>query len=152
MDTGLGGLDIQQHLGSSERILSVFRPFYATSHRVLRLDPEDGPSRGYLLEIHYNQLTSVDLVRRSNHLLMAAGTIMVILGLLLTTVLFFSSIFAVLVGAGFLFVGFKGKPGYYQISARDLPRQAERYWQVEYNRSGSFIATIRSAIGQMPDF
>jgi hypothetical protein len=33
-----------------------------------------------------------------------------------------------------------------------MPKHAERYWQVEYNRSGNFIATVRSAIGQMPDF
>ena len=112
----------------------------------------DGPSRGHLLEIHYNQLTSVDLVRRSNHPVMVMGTIMIVLGLMLTVILFFSSIFAILVGAGFLFVGFQGKPGYFQISARDMPQEAQRYWQVDYNRSGSFIATLRSAIGELPDF
>jgi hypothetical protein len=63
-----------------------------------------------------------------------------------------SSIFAIVVGAGFLFVGFKGKPGYFQINARDMPQEAERYWQVDYERSGSFIATLRSVMGDMPDF
>ena len=152
MDTDIGGVEIQRHLAASERLLSVFRPFYATSFRVLRLDPVDGPSQGNLLAIPYSEITSVNLVRRSNHVVMGLGTALVILGLILTTLLFFSSLLAILVGAGFLLVGFNGKPGYYQISARGLPRKAERYWQVNYNRSGTFIATLRSAIGQMPDF
>lgn len=151
-DTGPGELAIQQHLVSSERLLSVFQPFYATSHRVLRLDPANGPSQGHLLEIHYNQLTSVDLMRRANHPMMIMGTVMIVLGLMMTLFYPISAVFAILVGAGFLFVGFKGKTGYFQINAREMPREAERYWQVDYKRSGSFIATLRSAIGEMPDF
>ncbi len=105
-----------------------------------------------MLEIPYSQLTSVDLMRRANHPMMVAGTFLIILGLFLTPLLVFSSIFAVIVGAIFLVIGARGKPGYYQLHAEGLPRQSQRLWQVEYNRSGSFIATLRSVIGQRPDF
>jgi hypothetical protein len=144
--------EIQSYLAPSERLLSVFGPFYATSYRVLRLDPPGGPSGGHLLEIPYNQLTSIDMVRRPNHPILALGTFLIILGLLLSMVLFFSTILVIMMGGALIYVGARGKPGYYQLYARDMPKHAERYWQVEYNRSGNFIATVRSAIGQMPDF
>ena len=83
MDARVGQINIQEYLAPAEKVLSVFGPFYATSHRVLRLDPEGGPSRGYLLEIHYNQVTSVELMRRANHPMMVMGAIMVLLGLFL---------------------------------------------------------------------
>jgi hypothetical protein len=92
------------------------------------------------------------MVRRPNHGVLALGTVLIILGLLLSMVLFFSTILVIIMGAVFLYIGARGKPGYYQLYARDMPKHAERYWQVEYNRSGNFIATVRSAIGQMPDF
>jgi hypothetical protein len=149
---GVNNVDIQPHLAQSEKVLSVFGPFYATSHRVIRLDSEKGPSRGHLLEIPYHQVTSVELMRRANHPVMALGAFIILMGFFLTGILFFSSIFAILVGGAILFAGARGRPGYYQIYARKMPRHAERYWQVEYNRSGSFIATVRSVIGQMPDF
>jgi len=152
LNNGAARPDIQSHLASSERVISVFGPFYATSSRVLRLDPPNGPSKGHLLEIPYNQLTSVEMVRRSNHPVLILGTVMVILGLMLSVVLFFSTILVILLGGAFLYVGAKGKPGYFQLSAREMPKQAEKFWQVEYDRSGNFIATVRSAIGQMPEF
>lgn len=153
---GAGGQDgnpgIYSYLNPSEQLLSVFGPFYATSHRVLRLDPPNGPSRGHLLEIPYHELTSIELVHRANHPVLALGTVMIILGLLLSMVLFFSTILVILLGAAFLYLGARGKPGYFQLHARDMPQHAQRYWQVQYDRSGNFIATVRSAIGQMPDF
>ena len=152
LDRSSSGPDIQSHLSSSERVLSVFGPFYATSNRVLRLDPPNGPSRGHLLEIPYSQLTAVEMVRRPNHPVLILGTVMVVLGLMLSLVLFFSTILVVLLGGAFLYVGARGKPGYFQLYAHDMPKRAEKFWQVEYDRSGNFVATVRSAIGQMPDF
>ena len=69
--------DIQSHLAASEHIISVFGPFYATSHRVLRLDPPNGLSQGHLLEIPYSQLASVEMVRRANHPVLALGTALI---------------------------------------------------------------------------
>ena len=80
------------------------------------------------------------------------GTVSVVVGLLVTSILVFSPIFAIIVGGLFLFIGAKGKAGYFQIYARDMPKHAEQYWQVAYERSGTFIATVRSVIGEMPDF
>lgn len=144
--------DIQSHLAASENIVSVFGPFYATSHRVLRLDPPNGPSRGHLLEIPYGQLASVEMVRRANHPVLALGTAMIILGIFILPFLPISAVFTLPIGGGVLYLGAKGKPGYFQLMAHDMPKEAEKYWQVEYNRSGNFIATVRSVIGQMPDF
>jgi hypothetical protein len=144
--------NIYTRLESSEKVLSVFGPFYATNHRVLRLDPLHGPSRGHLLEIRYHQLDSVEVVRRANHPVLALGTAMIILGLFIMPILPVSAILTLPIGGGLLYLGAQGKPGYYQLTARDMPREAEKYWRVEYHRSGNFIATVRSIIGQMPDF
>jgi hypothetical protein len=145
-------VDIQAHLSPSEKILSEFKPFYATSHRIIRVAPGDAGSRTRLLEIPYHQLTAVELMRRPNHPMMIIGTIMTAIGLYLATVPFITSIFAILAGAAVLAIGARGKLGYYQLHASGMPPEAERFWQVDYQRSGSFIATVRSAIGQLPDF
>lgn len=152
MEARVDNLNIYNHLASTEKLLSSFGPFHATSSRLLRLDPANGASRGHLLEIPYSQLVSIKLMRNANHPMLLTGTLIIILGFLLIPFLVFSSAFIILLGGVFLFLGMKGKAGYFQIYARDMPRQAERYWQVQYERSGSFIATIRSVIGEMPDF
>jgi hypothetical protein len=149
---GDGVPGIYSYLDPSEQLLSVFGPFFATSYRVLRLDPPRGPSRGHVLEIPYHQLTSIELVNRPNHPVLALGTVVIILGLFLSLILFFSTFLVLALGAVMLYLGMRGKPGYFQLYAQDMPRKAQRYWQVEYKRSGNFIATVRSAIGQMPDF
>ena len=144
--------NIHHYLATSERLLSSFAPFYATNYRVMRLDPPSGPSRGHLLEIPYQNLASVDMVRRANHPSLGLGAVMVILGLLMTPFLPISALFMLPLGGVFLYIGARGKPGYFQLQAREMPKQAQKYWQVNYERSGSFIATLRSAIGQMPEF
>jgi hypothetical protein len=151
-DYSIAPADIYSRLAASEKVLSVFGPFYATNHRVLRLDPPNGLSQGHLLEIPYSQLVSVEMVRRANHTVLALGTAMIILGLFIMPVLPISAVLTLPIGGGVLYLGAKGKPGYFQLMTRDMPKPAEKYWQVEYNRSGSFIATVRSVIGQMPDF
>ena len=144
--------NIYEHLAPSERLLSTFGSFYATNYRVLRMDRPQGPSRGYLLEIPYNRLLSVDLVRQANHPMLALGTVMALLGLFIMPVLPVSALLTLPIAGAILFVGARGKPGYFQIAAQDMPKQAEKLWRVEYERSGSFVATLRSAIGQMPDY
>lgn len=144
-------MDIQAHLSPSEKILSEFKPFYATSHRVIRMTPGDTATGAQLLEIPYHELTSVELMRRPNHPMMMMGTAMIAIGIFLATIPFVTSIFAILAGVAVLAIGARGKLGYYQLHARGMPPEAERLWQVDYHRAGSFIATVRSAIGQLPD-
>ena len=151
-DYSIAPVDIYSRLAASEKVLSVFGPFYATNHRVLRLDPPNCLSQGHLLEIPYSQLVSVEMVRRANHAVLALGTAMIILGLFIMPVLPISAVLTLPIGGGVLYLGAKGKTGYFQLMAHDMPKPAEKYWQVEYNRSGNFIATVRSIIGQMPDF
>ena len=151
-DYSIAPVDIYSRLAASEKVLSVFGPFYATNHRVLRLDPPNCLSQGHLLEIPYSQLVSVEMVRRANHAVLALGTAMIILGLFIMPVLPISAVLTLPIGGGVLYLGAKGKTGYFQLMAHDMPKPAEKYWQVEYNRSGNFIATVRSIIGQVPDF
>ena len=144
--------NIHSHLASSERLLSSFGSFHATNYRVLRLDPPEGPTKGRLLEIPYHRLISVDLVRRANHPLLVLGTVMVLLGLFIMPVLPVSALLTLPIAGGVLFMGARGKPGYFQLYTHDMPKREEGLWRVEYERSGNFVATLRSAIGQMPEF
>ena len=144
--------NIHSHLASAERLLGTFGSFHATNYRVLRLDPPGGPSNGRLLEISYHRLISVDLVRRANHPLLLLGTVMALLGVFIMPVLPVSALLTLPIAGGVLFMGARGKPGYFQLSAQDMPKREEKLWRVEYERSGSFVATLRSSIGQMPEF
>jgi hypothetical protein len=146
-----GQLSIQDYLSPSETLLGVFQPFYATSHRVIRLEPRRGQEGTRLLEITYQQLSSVRLVHQAYHPMLMVGTILVALGLYLATLPLITSVFPILFGAVFLFLGARGRPRYYQLHARDLPPETERWWRVEYAKSASFIATLRHAIGQGAD-
>jgi hypothetical protein len=92
------------------------------------------------MDIPYHQLTSVELVRRTNHPVM-----------ILATLLLISSILAILAGAVVLAIGARGKLGYYQLHSKSMAPEVKRLWQVEYQHSGSFIATLRSAAGQLSD-
>ncbi|HLF05414.1 MAG TPA: hypothetical protein VI855_09395 [Dehalococcoidia bacterium] len=141
-------MSIQDYLSPTETLLGVCPPFYATSRRVIRLEPRRGPEGAWLLEIPYQQLRSVRLVHQSHHPMLAVGTLMVLLGLYLTTLSLLTSVFPILAGAAFLVFGARGRPRYYQLHAPDLPPEAERWWRVEYAKSASFIATLRHAIGQ----
>jgi len=152
LETRAEGTSIYDSLAPRETVICTFGPFCATSFRLLRLDSKDGPSRGQILEIAYPDLTAVKIVHKPNHPMLIMGTVSVVLGLLLTPILVFSPIFSIIVGGLFLFIGAKGKAGYFQIYARDMPKHAEQYWQVAYERSATFIATVRSIIGEMPDF
>ena len=152
METKTDITSIYDTLAPREKVISTFGPFFATSFRLLRLDPADGPSRGHVLEIPYPELTAVKMMHKPNHPMLIMGTVVVVLGFLMMVLVPFSAVFAIIFGGLFLFLGAKGKAGYFQIYARNMPKHAEQYWQVAYNRSGSFIATVRSVIGEMPDF
>lgn len=152
METKADAKSIYDALAPREKVISTFGPFCATSFRLLRLDPVHGPSRGHVLEILYPDLTAVKMMHRPNHPMLIMGTVIIVLGFLMMVLVPFSAVLAIIMGGLFLFLGAKGKAGYFQIYARDMPKHAERYWQVAYDRSGSFIATVRSIIGEMPDF
>jgi len=151
-DYSVAPADIYSLLAASEKVLSVFGPFYATNRRVLRLDPPNCLSKGHLLEIPYSALVSIEMVRRANHAVLALGTAIIILGFLIIPVFPISAMLTLPIGGGVIYLGAKGKPGYFQLMTQDMPKPVEKYWQVEYNRSGNFIATVRIIIGQMSNF
>ncbi|MBM3943393.1 MAG: hypothetical protein FJ316_10825 [SAR202 cluster bacterium] len=144
-----GALSIQDYLGPAETLLSICQPFYATSQRVIRLEPDAAPGRQpQLREIPYHALSEVKLVHRNNHPMMLAGAAITIVGAYLVTFLLITGVLAIGLGVALLVYGGKGRPGYYQISGWGLAPQEERWWRVDYARSGSFIATLRNAAGQ----
>ena len=75
-------LSIQDYLDPTEKLLGVFQPFYATSHRVIRLEPQAGRVGARLLEIPYNQLRAVRLVHQAYHPMLMVGTVLVVLGVM----------------------------------------------------------------------
>ena len=163
-------LPIQSLLQPTEKLLSEFPPFYATSYRVIRLSEAAAPTprRDWwtllswgkpppappplLLELPYSQITGVERVDEARHPMMAAGTGMIILGLLLLVIPFVTGVLAIAVGVGLLAAGAKGQLAYYQIQARNLPPEQAQFWRIPYAGSGSFVATVRQVIGQFPEF
>ncbi|MSQ07631.1 MAG: hypothetical protein EXR54_10260 [Dehalococcoidia bacterium] len=101
-----------------------------------------------LLEIPYHKLNEVRLVRQAYYPMMAVGGLLVVLGLYLATLPLLTAIFPILAGGAFIFFRARGRPRYYQLFAQDLPPEVERWWRMDYAKSGSFIATLRHAIGQ----
>ena len=160
-----------------EKILSVCKPLYATSQRIVRYD-ERTPGRP-VDEIAYHQLTGVELVWKPSHPMMIIGTISIISGIFLswTGLILITSIPAVIVGVVLLALGARGGPGYYRLRIRDssadtymMPDQKqnntlltlmeylglrkdveETRWRMDYSKAGGFLATIRNIVGDLPE-
>ena len=139
--------DIRSHLRPGETIISDHRPFFATSQRVI-LVQNNHPR---LLEIPYQRLSSVELVKEPFHKLMIAGTLMIIGGAILTTVIYITSWFAIIIGAGSLVYGAIGRKSYYQLHSDRMTDKDEVLWRLPYWGSGSFIRTIRRIVGDLSD-
>jgi hypothetical protein len=141
---------VHSQLDAGERIVSDFGPYYATSKRVLLYADT---RRGALLrELPYSRIASIDLVNGRDHRMMVLGVFLAILGLMLTFVwglilpllIFPFSFFA-------LGVGLMGKPAFYQLRGTVMSPQELQEWQVSYRGAGSFIASIRTIMGEVPD-
>ncbi len=145
-------MNIYKQLTAGEQLLSEFKPFYATSRRILRYEEKAGAPA--IKELPYYRLDSIEMVRTPRHNLMMTGTAVVIGALLATFMglIAFTTIPAIVIGLAVLFYGGAGKEGYYQLHIRNADRNEERLWRVKYEGSGTFIATLRSIIGDMPDF
>ena len=139
--------DIRSHLRSGETIVSDHRPFFATSQRVV-LFQNNHPR---LLEIPYHRLSSIELVKEPYHKLMIAGTLMIIGGAILTTMIYIMSWLAIIVGSGSLVYGAIGRKSYYQLHADRMTDEEELLWRLPYWGSGSFIRTIRKIVGDRSD-
>ena len=139
--------DIRSHLRSGETIISDHRPFFATSQRVILVQNQ----HPRLLEIPYQRLSSIELVKEPLHKLMIAGTLMIIGGAILTTVVYITSWFAIIIGCGSLVYGAIGRKSYYQLNTDKMTDEEELLWRLPYWGSGSFIRTIRRIVGDQSD-
>ena len=172
-----GGLNLEGVLLPGEKILSECKPFYATSRRIIRYDR--GMRRPRVESIDYEEITSLGLVRKLSHPMMILGTLAILAAVFLSAggFLFFTSILALIVGVGLLMLGARGNLGYYRLNLRKppgpLPDPSEATWAttmrgfmesvglmasedqgkwcLDYYRAGSFIATIRIIVKDLPE-
>ena len=145
-------MSIHDRLMPGEDILSEFKPFYATSRRILRY--REKPSGVEFNELTYDRLETIEMVRTPRHNLMISGTLIVIAALTADAIgaIRFTTFPAVIIGIAVVIFGGLGKEGYYQLHIRRADRGEERAWRIKFAGSGSFVATLRSVIGEIPDF
>ena len=171
-------MSVQDVLMPGEKILSVCKPLYATSQRIVRYD-ERMPG-GPVDEIAYHQLTGVELMWKPSHPMMIIGTVSIIAAvfLSLTGLIFITSVPALIIGVVLLALGARGGPGYYRLRISDPSAGAymtpdrkqgntllmlmeylglrtaveETRWRMDYSKAGSFLATIRNIVGDLPEY
>ena len=141
------GASVHSQLSAGERIVSSFSPYHATSRRLL-LYAETGT--GMLLrELQYSRIESIDLVNAPDHRLIALGVVVALIGFALT--LAFGLILVLLslpLGIFAIGAGVAGRPAYYQIKGKEMSPKDLPVWQVTYSGAGSFIASIRTILGE----
>ena len=141
------GIDLAPYLRDSERIVSQFGPYFATSQRVLLVVERRGETE--LHEIPYPQLESVEEVRVLNHRKITRGALIVLIGVLISLVwLSIVSIALVITGIVLLLRGAIWKVAYYQLRGRGMEGPELYRWQVKHFGAGSFIASIHTITGR----
>jgi hypothetical protein len=143
-------MGIRDQLRLGEVIISDHHPFYASSQRIIHYEERDG--EGELRDIPYASLTSVEVIKLPRHKVMVAGTLMIIGGALMAATLqFLTSWLAIFVGVGAIIYGGIGKESFYQIHAYGMTKDEASKWRLNYWGNGSFVHTIRTVIGQLPE-
>ncbi len=171
------GSSLEDVLMPGEKILSECKPFYATSRRIIRYDRG---MRGTRFEsVDYEEIVSLGLVRKPSHPMMILGTLAILAAIFLSAggFLFFTSILALIVGVGLLILGARGNLGYYRLNLRKPPAllpdppevnwtttmrgfmesaglwesEDQSRWCLDYYRAGSFIATVRIIVRDLPE-
>ena len=144
-------MGIREQLRHEETIISDHQPFYATSQRVIHYEEKDGIDE--LWEISYARLTSIEVIKLPRHKIMIGGSMMIIGGAIMAaTIQFFTSWFAILAGVGAIIYGGMGREAYYQLHANGMTKEEAARWRLVYWGNGSFIRTIRTIIGERPEY
>jgi hypothetical protein len=139
-------MGIKEKLRHEETLISDHQPFYATSQRVIHYEEKDG--REELWELSYSRVTSVQVIKLPRHKMMIAGTLMIVGGAILSTIVFITSWLAIIVGVGAIIYGGMGREAFYQIHANGMTKEEVARWRLAYWGNGSFIRTILTAIGK----
>ena len=170
-------MSLQDILTPGEKTLAECDPFYATSRRIIRYEGEDRPDSTH--ELAYHELAGVEVVRKPNHPMMVAGTLAVISAIFLAfaKILLITPILSLIAGVLLLYFGSRGQPGYYRLILRTPPTATlgtseeqrgptigsllillglkapadETLWQLDYLKGGSFIETVRTVVGNLPE-
>ena len=168
---------IHSILVPGEKILSECRPFYATSRRIIRYD-ERSPG-DQVSEVDYQQIIAVEIIRKPSHPTMLLGTLCVLGAIFLGTtgIIIVTAVPAAIGGIALLILGARGKLGYYQLHIRKQAAPAttgsdrdpgstmvsfmesvglrtppdQLRWRLDYYHGGSFIATVRNVLGELPE-
>lgn len=164
-------------LTPGEKMLAECSPFYATSRRIIRY--EEGHHPDSTQELSYQDLAGVEIIRKPSHPMMALGTVAVLsaIFLALTGIIIITAVASLIAGAAMLFLGSRGKPGYYRLLLKTRPstmytgREEQRgptvgslmillglktpgdetLWRLDYWKGGSFIETVRTVVGNLPE-
>ena len=170
--------DLETTLAPGEKVLSECGPLFATSRRLLRC--ERRPAGVSFEELSYQQLTGVEVVRKASHPIMALG-VLAVLGAIFMTItglIFVTAFLAVAGGLAMVLYGSKGHNSYYQLHVDQPPtasspepptelevalervkaafgistEKVDKRWQLDFVKGRSFIATVRTIRGDLPEF
>ena len=169
-------MSLQDILPPGEKMLAECSPFYATSRRIIRYEEGDRPDSTH--ELSYQDLAGVEVIRKPSHPMMALGTVAVLSSIFLAlTGIIITAVASLIAGAAMLFLGSKGKPGYSRLLLKTRPLTLvagpeeqrgptvggllillglktpgdETLWLLDYWRGGSFIETVRTVVGNLPE-
>lgn len=140
-------MPLRDHLEPEESILARCDPFYATSRRVLRYQiTKDGEQA---VGLPYSRVQGVELVRKPQHRLMVAGTLMGAAGAFLFFYLgFITSIPTFIFGLGLIIYGGQGKEAYYQLHLYQMTKQEGEIWRIRFRGSADFIVKVGEQSGR----
>jgi hypothetical protein len=132
----------RDHLLEGEMILSMCKPFYATNRRLLRV--ETAGSAEVVYELPYYRVESVELTREPRQKLAFGGIFLAFAGFVLMAmgIIVITAIPLMLAGVAMIFVGARGREGYYQFRAYQMPNEELRRWQIPFRGSAGLIITI----------
>jgi hypothetical protein len=143
-------MSIRDHLRQGEAIISDHKPFYATSQRII-LCHEKGDMEE-VWDIPYARLISIGEIKIPHYKVLIAGTMAIVGGAMMSSVGFFTSWPAILLGVALFIYGLAGRKAFYQFHAHDMTPEEEARWRLPNWGSGSFVSTIRTIIGDRPQF
>ena len=135
-------MGVHQHLINKERIVLQWPPFYLTTHRLLRC--EDVLGNESFREIPIQGIKEVEMLRETDHKIMALGLVLVVSGvILIATWGLVTAFLGVVAGIIALFLGSRGKIAGYQIKADRIPDRECEMWLLPRWGTENFVRKLQ---------
>ena len=135
-------MGVHQHLINEERIVLQWPPFYLTTHRLLRC--EDVLGNESFREIPIQGIKEVEMLRETDHKIMALGLVLVVSGvILIATWGLVTAFLGVVAGIIALFLGSRGKIAGYQIKSDRIPDREFEMWLLPKWGTENFVRKLR---------